>query len=289
MLLDLRSQMVDDGCIFVPKLLNDHQVARLRVICEHTLSQWRVKSPETGKAHIDEFDEKVMRHLNHPAYFVGRRPWLTELLDIIADPRVLDCVREVFQDEPLFRCTSLFFNPLSTTSDGNWHRDSQFITPTEEADRAMVESSAALVQKERKVSSIQMQIALVPSEDSEYVPGSHLRWDTEEEYRVRKADAMRNNRSNLMPGSVRTHQEPGDAAAFDPNGLHRGRYHADKYRRTLMLTYTAMSARRATDYFSDQPWCLQPDYLDGVQPATRAFFERFISEYKPFLTRARTK
>ena len=287
MILDLRSQMADEGCIFVPKLLDDRQVARMRVIGEHVLSQWRIRNPENGKAGIDDPSSLVLRHLNHPAYFVGRRAWLVELLDIVADPRVLETVREVFQDEVLFRCTSLFFNPLEKGRDGNWHRDSQFVTPTEEADRKMVERLAEEVKRTRKQPSIQLQIALVPSEDSEYVPGSHLRWDTPEEYYVRKADGEKHNESNLMPGAVRTHQEPGDAAAFNAFGLHRGRYHADKCRRTLMLTYTAMGAPRTSDYFSDQPWCLEPDYLEGVATHTRTFFERFINEYRAFWTRKR--
>lgn len=285
MILDLRSQMADHGCIFVPKLLDNRQVARMRLISEHVLSQWRIKIAESGKPGIDDSNSTVMRHLNHPAYYAGRRAWLVEMLDIVADPKVLDVVREVFQDEVLFRCTSLFFNPLEKSRDGNWHRDSQFVTPTEEADREMMEKLAKYVKNTRKQTSIQLQIALVPSDDSEYVPGSHLRWDTPEEYYVRRADGQKHNESNLMPGAARTHQEPGDAAAFNAFGLHRGRYHADKYRRTLMLTYTAIGAKRDEDFFSYQPWCLEPDYLDGLSPHTREFFERFINEYRAFWTR----
>ena len=54
--------------------------------------------------------------------------------------------------------------------------------------------------------------------DVEYVPGSHLRWDTEEEYRIRLADGQSNSRSNDMPGAVRIHQQPGDAVAFEALG-----------------------------------------------------------------------
>ena len=86
---------------------------------------------------------------------------------------------------------------------------------------------------------IQLQIALVETSDVEYVPGSHRRWDTDEEYRIRLADGQANSRSNAMPGAVRVHQRPGDAVAFEALGLHRGRYHTDKRRRTFMLTYTS--------------------------------------------------
>jgi len=81
-----------------------------------------------------------------------------------------------------------------------------------------------------------------------------------------------------MPGALRVALQPGDAVAFNPYGLHRGRYHADKLRRTLMLTYTKTSKPRF-DYFSDQPWFDTPQHLDGLQEETRAFFEPFIAEY----------
>lgn len=79
-----------------------------------------------------------------------------------------------------------------------------------------------------------MQIALAPSADIEVVPGSHLRWDTPEEYAIRKAAGGANNRSNAMPGAVRVALDPGDAVLFNPMAIHRGRYHANRLRRTLM-------------------------------------------------------
>ena len=128
---------------------------------------------------------------------------------------------------------------------------------------------------------VQMQLALVPTEDNEYVPRSHLRWDTPEEYQIRLADGQKNATSNGMPGAIRLTQQPGDVLAFNPMGLHRGRYHCDKPRRTLMLTYTPVS-RVTKDYFSRQPWCLQTGYLNGLKPDTRRFFEQFIAAYRDF-------
>jgi hypothetical protein len=34
------------------------------------------------------------------------------------------------------------------------------------------------------------------------------------------------------------------------------------------------------DYFSNQPWFDTPGYLDGLASNTRAFFERFVAEYR---------
>ena len=82
-----------------------------------------------------------------------------------------------------------------------------------------------------------------------------------------------------MPGAVRVALEPGDGVAFNPMGLHRGRYHTDKLRRTLLFTYTKASMPRF-DYFSNQPWFDTPGCLDGLASNTRAFFERFVAKYR---------
>jgi hypothetical protein len=283
MIIDYHKQYVETGMIFVPRIISPAVTARLRVICEHCLSQWRVRAASDPQGTEAAPDAHVIRHLNDPQWYDARhRAWLVELLDVVADPHILDIVREVFDDEVLFRTTSLFFNPLHSSLDGNWHRDSQFTSADEPAEKSRVLEAAQQLKATGRPGGMQLQIALVPSDDSEYVPGSHLRWDTDAEYAIRLADGQRQNRSNLMPNAVRTHQEPGDAAAFHAFGLHRGRYHADRYRRTLMLTYTAAStAQLKLDTFNRQPWCVSAGYLDGVKPTTREFFERFIERFEP--------
>ncbi len=152
----------------------------------------------------------------------------------------------------------------------------------------MEEERSYLAQQYGKTSGIQMQIALAPTEDIEYVPGSHLRWDTTEEYRIRRADDQANNTSNEMPGFLRLSQEPGDAVLFNPHGLHRGRYHADKIRRTYMLTYQPESSYHA-DYFSQQPWFLEDGYLDGLRPESGAFYQGFIDKYLSYWESGRSE
>lgn len=283
---DLHSQFRDNGVIFVPHLIDEPTVARLQLIVEHCLCQWRIDEAARGVPDETLARHNVMRHLNNSIYYAGRRGWLTELLDVVADPAILAVVGEVLGDEVLFRSTSLFMNPLGSTNDGDWHRDTQFGIPADEEKSLVLRESEDLLRTQR-IGGIQLQIALVPNDDVEYVPGSHLRWDTKAEFHIRRSNDFKFNRSNHMPGAVRLSQAQGDAVAFHSNGLHRGRYHADRYRRTLMLTYNAFHGKHYQDIFSDQPWCLQNDYLDGVKPSTRAFFERFITTYRDFWQRKR--
>lgn len=259
-----------EGYVLIRNLYSPERVAWLRGTCERILSQWRVANPETGQPNGDP-EATSMRHLNHPAYFAGDPDGQREMLAAIADPKVLALCRELFAAEPLFRCTSLFMNPTTQQMDGNWHRDSQFLFPDETLEREK------LVEAGGVGDHIQLQIALVPSDDIEYVPGSHRRWDTPEEYAVRRADNGANNRSALS-GAVRIALEPGDAVGFNAYGLHRGRYHADRLRRTFMLTFTDSRAP-VSDYFSHQPWFQTPGYLEGLDAREHGFFEAFVAAY----------
>lgn len=270
---DLHQQWINEGCVIVRGMFDPARTAQLHAICDRILEQWRVNNPETDKPGGGP-EATVMRHLNHRGYFDdAQTAELTLLMDAVADDKVIGTMRAIFNEEPLFRCTSYFFNPLEGGKDGNWHRDSQFGTPDDAAEQAVLAKAA------EEGNSVQMQIALVPSEDIEVVPGSHLRWDTPEEYAIRKADGGANNRSNAMPGAMRVALAPGDAVLFNPMAIHRGRYHANRLRRTLMLTYTK-SSEPYVDYFSKQPWFLTPGYLDALSPHARPFFDPFVDMYQ---------
>jgi hypothetical protein len=261
------------GYAIVPGLLEPARAERLRALCDLILAQWRVRDPQTGQPG-DKPDATVLRHLNHLAYSVNAPERRVAILETAADPAVLAVARTIFGEEPMFRCTSLFFNTSDIDLDGNWHRDAQYMTQTEDEERAMIMNAGD------GGSGMQLQIALAPSEDIEVVPGSHLRWDTPEEHAIRKADGGAHNRSNAMPGAERVRQAPGDAVLFNAMCIHRGRYRREPLRRTLMLTYTKAS-EPWFDFFSDQPWFLEPGYLSGISPEATAFYGRFVAEYRP--------
>ena len=269
---NLRNEWERDGFIIIKEVFDQKRTNQLKSVCECILQQWRICNPETGEPGGNS-DATVMRHLNHSGYFRDSVLELTDLMDAVADDKVLGICRTILSEEPLFRCTSLFMNPTKTSQDGSWHRDTQFTTKTEREEKTRIQSAKEMG------NGIQLQIALVTSDDVELVPGSHLRWDTTEEYHVRKANDGANSRSNTISGSQRIALQPGDALAFNPYGLHRGRYHTDKFRRTLMLTYTKTSVP-CSDYFSHQPWFLEESYLANLTPETRSFFQTFVATYK---------
>jgi hypothetical protein len=119
-----------DGYLIVRGLFDAARVEQLLKVSEHCMHQWKLCNPETSKPGSADPDRATsMRHLNHPDYFEGgaNSPDFKLLMEAVADPNVLRvaklCLPET--DEmcggPLFRSTTLFFNPVGgpeNSSDG---------------------------------------------------------------------------------------------------------------------------------------------------------------------------
>jgi hypothetical protein len=227
-----------DGVVVARQLFPPERVARLQAVARSCHAQWQRASAESGEPGGLAGGEECMRHLNHPGYFApaADTTGFAELMEAMADPHCLDLIEKHCLGAPaLFRSTSLFVNPRTANCEGPWHRDSQFLIPDERLERSFLEQQSANGLINRM--GLQMQIALLPSDDIELVKGSHARWDTPDEYDVRRADGG-TRATGAMPGTGRISLQPGDAVCFNFNGFHRGRYHVHRPRQTLMFTYT---------------------------------------------------
>ncbi len=268
--MSLSEQWKVNGYSFQEELFQPHEMTKMLRISENVWQQWLEASAENGQA--GNPNAHCMRHLNHPGYFKNNDADFITLMNFIADERILQFAEEILEAPPVFRTSTFWFEPEEGIVDGNWHRDIQFQEPDEQVQKDYIA-------QHHKTTGIQIQIALIETEDNEYVPGSHLRWDTPEEYHIRLADEQQHNKSNDMPGALRVHQNPGDALAFDPAGLHRGRYHSNIKRRTMMLTYNTAEAYRF-DYFSDQPWLFSEKHMELLPTSTQNFFKRYQDLYR---------
>lgn len=120
--------------------------------------------------------------------------------------------------QPYFMNTQLFFNPVIKEKEPYWHRDIQY----------------SGLPKERQMDVILKDHVLhfrIPfSEDPglEFIPGSHLRWDTEEEEKVRLELAGRRN-CDALPGSIKVPHSPTDLLVFSAHLIHKGVYGGDRF------------------------------------------------------------
>ena len=266
---EISSHYRTHGYAIVRGAYDQERVARMLAICDRVLEQWR-RAPQTDNPPVGP-QSTYMRHLNHPEYHRETPGDLTYLLDSVAAPRLIEAVEAALGEEVLFSATSLYFNPTGVSEDGFWHKDSLGEWPDPRDKQTGI--------------GVSVQIALVPSDDFELVPGSHDRDYTDAERRICVDDDRAHNRSNEMPNAAKMELSPGDAVLFNALTVHRGRYHADKPRRTFMVVYRKVRtaredlSRHGLHQYTDQPWFLLPGYLDGVRQETEAFFRRYVDFY----------
>lgn len=272
-----------DGYLLMPGALDRSAVSGLREASEHALAQWRATSNPDNQP--GQFwagpDGWILIHLNHPRYFMGRHDWLVRILDAVAAPPAIDAITKIMGEPPVFMQCNLYIDPpvRGHSNGGHWHRDCQFYAGGDEAVEKRLFHGEADPPRE-----LHMHIPLVPTQATGVVPGSHIRWDTPEEYEVR-----RRNPSAAMPGGIRLPMQPGDIGLFHVNSIHRGYYNVGVPRRTIAITFGSRAKYRPFDpvwwknmrgYVATfQPWTRRPGYLDGVTPPARELFQRFIDTY----------
>jgi len=266
-------QFREEGYLIFPQVFRGEQLKKLHRACEHVLQQY---SREQETQNPDN-DFNRMPHLNDIRWHQDTREHLQTILETVADPRCLGPVEQIFDGPSLFYSTQYFVNPRRSSIEGNWHRDVQFLTKTDE------EEKAVLTQRRSEAASggVQFQIALVDNDDVEYVPFSANRYDSPEEYYIRKGDGQIHNREEGMPNALRVALKAGDAVIFNPNGLHRGRYYQDNPRRTFMITYTPLACPSQSRW-SLQPWFEEHGYMDGVSPRAQAYLQEFVHTYRDY-------
>jgi ectoine hydroxylase-related dioxygenase (phytanoyl-CoA dioxygenase family) len=258
----LREAYERDGFVVVRQIFDDEKVAGLREVCDEIFEQWVAESddPEAARNYTN------MAFLTEPRFLEGRARRRTTLLSAVADERVLRAVSAISGREPLFFNTQYFFEPADGARRGDWHRDQQFDAPDDETERERMRSTVGL----------HAHVALAPDDHLEYVPGTHARWDTPAELRIRRGLAGTPKNSDAMPGARRISLARGDAVFFSAWGIHRGRYVAGRVRRTFDIIYGTPPL-----WMTPPPTVfLRPGALEGLPPHARAFFTRFVETYR---------
>lgn len=138
------------------------------------------------------------------------------LFKFIGSAKLMDVVTSFMGDRPAFMGTQLFFDPVNETQRNYWHRDPQYHLSVEEQKEALLGPNV-----------LHVRIPLVDEPGLELVPGTHRRWDSNEELDVRLEQSGRKNYEDLSTG-VRVTLNAGDLLVFSANMIHRGIYGMDR-------------------------------------------------------------
>jgi len=138
------------------------------------------------------------------------------LFKFISSEKMMAIINTVLPDRPAFMNTQLFFNPCTKQQENFWHRDCQY-------DHDLAGQQQAI--KETRV--VHFRVPLFDEPGMELVPGSHTRWDTQEELDVRLARKRKFCSDELSTGK-QVPLNAGDLLVFSADMIHRGLYGKDR-------------------------------------------------------------
>ncbi|MEH6454432.1 MAG: phytanoyl-CoA dioxygenase family protein [Psychromonas sp.] len=146
-----------------------------------------------------------------------------KLFNFISSKKIMDIVESVISTKPAFMNTQLFFNPVNPEQKDFWHRDCQYDHDVT-AQKKVIEETQVL----------HLRVPLYDELGMELIPGTHKRWDNEEEFNVRQEIKGRISSENLS-GGKKISLEAGDLLVFSADMLHRGLYGLDRLALDILI------------------------------------------------------
>ncbi|MEZ9233183.1 phytanoyl-CoA dioxygenase family protein [Vibrio amylolyticus] len=160
----------------------------------------------------------------------------TALFNFISSKEVMDVVDAVIPEKPAFMNTQLFFNPVNPQLKDFWHRDCQYDYDVQDQMEVIMETQV-----------LHLRVPLFDEPGMEIIPGTHKRWDSEEEYNVRQ-EVNGKMSSDDLSGGKQIALSAGDLLVFSADMIHRGRYGLDRLALDILIFD---SASDYVDYVDD--------------------------------------
>jgi hypothetical protein len=230
---DLQKQ----GFLILRNVFDSDEIDMVHDIVARYHEKWKVRNKTF-------YEEQAINsaYLTHRSYMPEQDR--IALFNFISNAKLLNIVQDVIP-EPCFFNTQLFFDPYNEDQANYWHRDIQYgLTETEQ--KALLHSSEIMPH---------FRIPMRDEDGLELIPCTHLRWDTEAEYKVR-TESNGAHCSDNLPGSAIMSLRRGDLLIFSGMMLHRGLYGGN--RMALDLLYADASSKYLRD---SDPSCLPESKL----------------------------
>jgi len=237
-MLEKRSQLTsnyeEQGYFVIRDYFNAAEIASLREVILKFHQLWKEDNAEfyqedafnssliTGSEYL-ETDDRV------------------KLFNFISSKKIMTLVDSVITTNPAFMNTQLFFNPVNPLLKDFWHRDCQYDHDVDVQKKVIHETQV-----------LHLRVPLFDELGMELVPGTHKRWDSDEEFAVRQELQGRVSNDSLSTGK-QIKLAAGDLLVFSADMIHRGLYGLDRLALDILVFD---SAANFVDYVDDD--CL-PD------------------------------
>ena len=237
-MVDNRSQLKckydDQGYFVIRNYFNASEISSLRKVVLKFHELWK---QDNAKFYQEEaFNSSLITGIQYLA--CDDR---VKLFNFISSTKIMDVVESVIRANPAFMNTQLFFNPVNSEQKDFWHRDCQY-------------DHDVAVQKKviHETQVVHLRVPLFDELGMELVPGTHKRWDSDEEFNVRQEEKGRESSESLSTGK-KIKLDAGDLLVFSADMIHRGLYGLDRLALDILVFD---SAGDFVDYVDDD--CL-PD------------------------------
>lgn len=185
-MLDKRSQWNNDyneqGYFVIRDFFSDVEISSLRKVI--------LKFHELWKQDNTAFYEEVAFNssLITGSKYLASNDRVT-LFNFISSKKIMNIVDTVIATKPAFMNTQLFFNPVNPQLKDFWHRDCQYDHDVDVQKKVIHETQV-----------LHLRVPLFDELGMELVPGTHKRWDNEEEFNIRQEEKGRASNEDLPAG-----------------------------------------------------------------------------------------
>jgi len=232
----LNNSYNDQGYFVIRDYFNASEIASLRKVISIFHEAWKKDNAEFYQE--EAFNSSLITGSQYLAY--DER---VKLFNFISSKKIMAIVDTVMQANPYFMNTQLFFNPVNPKQKDFWHRDCQYDYDVEDQIKVIQETQV-----------VHLRIPLFDELGMELIPGTHKRWDNEEEFDVRQEEKGRVS-SESLPSGKKISLAAGDLLVFSADMIHRGLYGLDRLALDMLVFD---STGDYVDYVDDD--CL-PDSL----------------------------
>ncbi|MEZ8739578.1 phytanoyl-CoA dioxygenase family protein [Photobacterium swingsii] len=206
----------EHGYFVIRNYFDEAQIASLREVVLKFHELWKADNEEfyqeeafnssliTGSEYLPSNDRKI-------------------LFNFISSPKIMDVVDAVIPENPAFMNTQLFFNPVNPQQKDFWHRDCQYDYDIEDQMKVILETQV-----------LHLRVPLFNELGMEIIPGTHKRWDNEEEYNVRQEVNGKVSSDSISCGKPIA-LAAGDLLVFSADMIHRGLYGLDRLALDILI------------------------------------------------------
>lgn len=230
----IKSEYNEQGYFVIRDYFNQAEMSSLRAVILKFHQLWK-------QDNLDFYQEEAF----NSSLITGSQYLATvdrvKLFNFISSNKIMKLVDAVIPTNPAFMNTQLFFNPVNRQQKDFWHRDCQYDFDIE-AQKKVIHGSQVL----------HLRVPLFDELGMELVPGTHKRWDNEEEFNVRQEEKGKLSNDSLSTGK-KIKLAAGDLLIFSADMIHRGLYGLDRLALDILVFD---SAGDYADYVDDD--CL-PD------------------------------